>query len=88
MSFMEVKFEYAVECESISDGEYKTAKEAKDAAVKRWQEMCDEEDGYCYGRGDVTLYCLNADTGKILMSGEYRVRSQDGMTAKQIGGGE
>jgi len=87
MSFLEVKFEYAVECESISDVEAKTPKAALAHATERWQEMCDAGD-YEYGIGDVILCCVCADTGEILMTGQYEVHSQDGMTAKQIGGGE
>ena len=75
MSFLEVKFEYAVECEAISDVEAKTPKDALAYATERWQEMCDEGD-YEHGEGDVTLYCVCAETGEILMADEYKVFSE------------
>jgi hypothetical protein len=75
-SFKECQFEYSVEFEEMSDGEYVTPEEALEGANKRWQEMCDDGD-YEHGRGDATIYCVCADTGKVLMEGEYWVHSDD-----------
>lgn len=71
---MDVHFEYAVECEYMSDGEYKTAKDALTAANERWLEMCEAGD-YEFGRGDARIYCIESDTGEIIMRGDYIVHS-------------
>jgi hypothetical protein len=72
---MEVYFEYSVEFEKMSDGEYKTPKDALAAANAKWEEMCESGD-YQYGRGDAMIYCLCNETGNVLMKGDYRVYSE------------
>ncbi len=74
--FLECKFEYAVECEAMSDGEYKTKEEALKAAKERWTEMCEAGD-YEFGLGDATIYCIYADTDEVAMQGDYRVWSEN-----------
>lgn len=69
----ECYFEFSVESGEISDGEYKTAKEAREAASEEWVRLCDDGD-YEYGRGDATIYCFDCN-GVEMMRGDYRVFS-------------
>lgn len=73
---MDCLFEYSVECEKMSDGEYKTPLMALKAANAQWLEMCESGD-YQYGRGDAIIYCVCRETGEVLMQGDYRVLSEN-----------
>jgi len=78
---MEVWFEYAVECEKISDSQCESPVVALEKAQKRWQEMCDEGD-YEYGYGDASIFVVDAMNGNALMAAEYKVFSEKDMAEK------
>ena len=64
---MEVHFEYQIECEEKSDGEFKTIEDAIKSANNSWQEVCDSEDGYEHGRGDGFILIINSDDGEMIL---------------------